>query len=106
MDLTINIHQDLSIGQFFGFLVSLKEVYRLESILKLNTFLSKNIEVTSNIASITDEESSIPQDFLETVNQENFEHITISQDAVIMITFFSGYISRSLLNSLECEECK
>ena len=64
------------------FLVSLKEVYRSESILKLKTFLSKNIELTSNIASNTDEESAILQDFLETVNQENFDHITISQDAV------------------------
>ena len=88
------------------FLVSLKEVYRSESILKLKTFLSDNIELTSNIASITDEESSILQDFLETVNQENLEHITISQDAVDVITFVSGYISRSLLNSLDCEECQ
>ena len=69
-------------------------------------FLSNNIELTSNTASITDEESSILQDFLETVNQENFDHITISQDAVDVITFVSGYISRSLLNSLDCEECK
>ena len=90
------------------FLVSLKEVYRSESILKLKTSLSKNIELTSNIASITDEESAILQDFLETVNQENFDHITISQDAVDVITFVSGYISRSLLKSLalDCEECK
>ena len=85
------------------FLVSLKEVYRPESILKLKTFLSNNIELTSNISSITDEESSILQDFLETVNQENFDHITISQDAVDVIKFVSGYISRSLLNSLDCE---
>ena len=88
------------------FLVSLKEVYRSESILKLKKFLSNNIELTSNIASITDEGSSILQDFLETVNQENFDHITISQDAVDVITFVSGYISRSLLNSLDFEVCK
>ena len=75
------------------FLVSLKEVYRSESILELKTFLSNNIELTSNIASITDQESSILQDFLETVNQENFDHITISQDAVDVITFVSGYIA-------------
>ena len=41
------------------FLVSLRQVYCLESILKLKTFLSNNIELTSNIASITDGESSI-----------------------------------------------
>ena len=68
--------------------------------------MSNNIELTSNIASITDEESSILQDFLETVNQENFDHITISQDSVDVITLVSGYIPRSLLNSLDCEECK
>ena len=88
------------------FLVSPKEVYHSESILKLKTFLSNNIELTSNIASIPDEESSILQDFLVTVNQENFDHITISQDAVDVITFVLGYISRSLINSLDCEECK
>ena len=32
--------------------------------------------------------------------------MTISQDAVDVITFVSGYILRSLLNSLDCEECK
>ena len=74
--------------------------------MELKTFLSNNIELTSNITSITDEESSFLQDFLETVNQEHFDHITISQDAVDVITFVSGYISRSLLNSLDCEECK
>ena len=44
--------------------------------------------------------------FFININQENFNHITISQDAVDVITFVSGYISRSLLNSLDCEECK
>ena len=88
------------------FLVSLKEIYRSESILKLKTCISNNIELTSNIASITNEESSILLDFLETVNQENFDHIAISQDAVGVIAVVSGYISRSLLNSLDCEECK
>ena len=88
------------------FLVSLKEVYRLESILKLKTFLSKNIELTSIISSITDEELAILQDFVETINQENFDHITISQDTVDVLTFVSGYISRSLLESIDCEECK
>ena len=45
------------------YLLSLKEVNRSESILTLKTFLSHKIELTSNIASITDEESSILQDF-------------------------------------------
>ena len=52
------------------------EVYRSEYILKLKTFQSNNIELTSNIASITNEETSILQDFLEIVNQENFDHIS------------------------------
>ena len=33
-------------------------------------------------------------------------HITISHDAIEAITFLSGYISRSLLKSTDCEESK
>ena len=66
-----SLYWQMSGGQI---LLSLKEVYRSESILKLKTFLSKNY--------LKDEESAILQDFVETINQENFDHITISQDTV------------------------
>ena len=38
------------------FLVSLKEIYRSESIVKLKTFLEMNIELTTITSPITDEE--------------------------------------------------
>ena len=86
------------------FVAGHKEVYRSESILKLKHFYLR-IELTSNISSITEEESDILQ-YFETINQENFGYITISQDTVDVLTFVSGYKSRSLLKSIDCEESK
>ena len=88
------------------FLVSLNEIYRSESIIKLKTFLEKNIELTTITSPITDEESIELHDFVQEISREDFNHITISQDAIEVITFLSGYISRSLLKSTDCEECK
>ena len=62
--------------------------YHSESIVKLKTLLSKNMEPISNISSITDDESTILQDFLKAINEENFGHITISQDAAVVVTSF------------------
>ena len=88
------------------FLVSLKEIYRSESIVKLKTFLEMNIELTTITSPITDEESIALHDFVQEIIGEDFNHITISQDAIEVITFLSGYISRSLLKNIDCEECK
>ena len=88
------------------FLVSLNEIYRSETIIKLKTYLEKNIELTTITSPITDEESIELQDFVQEITGEDLNHITISQDAIEVITFLSGYISRSLLKSTDCEECK
>ena len=88
------------------FLVSLKEIYRSESIVKLKTFLEMNIELTTITSPITDEESIALHDFVQEITGEDFSHITISQDAIEVITFLSGYISRSLLKNIDSEECK
>ena len=88
------------------FLVSLNEVYRSESILKLKTFLSKNIELTTITSSLTDEQSTTIQDIIHSITQEDFDHLILSEDAVEVITFVSGYISRSLLKNIDCEACK
>ena len=96
-----------NIGRCRGrFLVSLKEVYRSESILKLKTLLINNIELTPIISSITDEESFILEDFVRSLTLENFDHISISQEAIDVISFISGYISHSLLKSIDCEACR
>ena len=87
-------------------LVSLNEIHRSETIIKLKTYLEKNIELTTITSAITDEESIELQDFVQEITGEDFNHITISQDAIEVITFLSGYISRSLLKSTDCEECK
>ena len=74
------------------FLVSLKEVYRSESILKIKTFLSKNIELTTITSSCADEESISVEEFALSITQDDFDHIVTSEDAVEVITFVSGYI--------------
>ena len=55
---------------------------------------------------VTDEESSTLHSFIQEIVNEDLSHITISQDAVEVITFLSGYISRALLKNIDCEECK
>ena len=84
----------------------MKEVFRSESILKFKTLLTKNIELTPILSTITEEESIILEDFKQSLIHENFDHISISQDATDVITFISGYISRSLLKSIDCEVCR
>ena len=93
---------------FFNELVNLglNEIYRSETIIKLKIYLEKNIELTIITSSITYEESIELQDFVQEITSEELNHITISQDAIEVITFLSGYISRSLLKSTDCEECK
>ena len=56
------------------FLVSLNEVYCSESILKLKTFLSKNIELTIITSSLTDEQSTTIQDLVHSITQGDFDH--------------------------------
>ena len=88
------------------FLVSLNEIYRSETNIKLKTYLEKNIELTTITSPITDEESIELQDFVQEITGKDLNHITISQDAIEVIRFLSGYISHSLLKSTDCEECK
>ena len=73
------------------FLVSLKEVYSCESIIKVETFLTNNIElatITSYL--LTDEQSIAVQHFVQSIIQEDLDHIFISQDAIEVITFVSS----------------
>ena len=86
--------------------MSLKGIYRTESIVKLKTFLNKNVELTTITCPVTDEESATLHSFIQEIINEDLSHITICQDAVEVITFLSGYISRSLLKNIDCEECK
>ena len=83
------------------FLVCLKEINRSESIVKLKTFLNKNVELTTITCPVTDEESATLHSFIQEIINEDLRHITICQHAVEVITFLSGYISRSLLNSIQ-----
>ena len=87
--------------------MSLKEIYRSELIVKLKTFLKNNIELTTITSPEPDQDSVILHSFIhENNNEDTIHHITISQNAVEVITFLSGYISHSLLKSIDCEECK
>ena len=72
------------------FLVSLKEIYRSESIVKLKTFLNKNVELTTITHPVTDEESVTLHSFIQEIINEYLSHITICQYAVEVITFFQG----------------
>ena len=53
------------------FLVSLKDVYRSESIIKLKTILRNNIELTSISVSSSDEQTAIIEHFLTEISDEN-----------------------------------
>ena len=86
--------------------MSLKEIYRSESIVKLKTFLNKNVELTTITHPVTDEESVTLHSIIQEIINEDLSHITICQDAVEVITFLSGYISRSLLKTIDREDCK
>ena len=88
------------------FLVSLKEIYRSESIVMLKTFLNKDVELNTITCPVTDDKSATLNSFIQVIINEDLSHITICQDAVEVITFLSGYISRSLLKNIDCEECK
>ena len=46
------------------------------------------------------------ENFVQSIVQEDLDDISISQDAIEVITFISGYISRSLLKKIDCEDCK
>ena len=86
------------------FLVSLKEVYRSESIIKVKTLLANNIELTTITSSLlTDEQSIAVENFVQSIVQEDLDDISISQDAIEVITFISGYI-KSDSNSSQQQE--
>ena len=63
------------------FLVSLKEIYRSESIVKLKTFLNKNVELTTITHPVTDEESVTLHSFIQEIINEDLSYITICQDS-------------------------
>ena len=84
------------------FLDSLKELYLSESIIKVKTHLANKIELTTISSSLlTDEQSIAVEDFVQSIVQEDLYNISISQDAIEVITFISGYICRSLLKKIE-----
>ena len=79
------------------FLVSLKDVYRSESIIKEKTLLANNIELTIISSSLlTDEQSIAVEDFVQSIVQEDLDDISISQGAIEVITFISGLVLRTV----------
>ena len=67
------------------FLVSLKKIYRSKSILKIKTYLSKNIELTTITSSCSDEESISVEEFALSITLDDFDYIVISEVAVEVI---------------------
>ena len=83
------------------FIVSLREVYKSESIIKLKSLFKYELEVP--IGSFW-EESTI-QDFLNEIHTLNFEFVSLSDDTNEVIVFLAGYISRFLKKKLKCSDC-
>ena len=83
----ILLKEDFHYRQMSGgrFLVSLKDVYRSESIIKLKTILRNNIELTSISVSSSDEQTAIIEHFITEIGDENFDYLTISQDTIDVI---------------------
>ena len=69
------------------FIVSLREIYRSESIVKLKTILYNTVELTAITHSVTGKESITQQAFIQEIIIEDLHHITICQEAVEVITF-------------------
>ena len=93
-------YRQLSRGRF---LVSLQEVLRSESIIKLKSLLKRNIDISSlcspNIP------TSLIKDYAQDLLLNDCDHLRLTEDSQQVIVYISGYISLSLAERLKCPDC-
>ena len=89
-------YRQLSGGRF---LVSLQEVLRSESIIKLKSLLKRNIDISSlcspNIP------TSLIKDYAQDLLLNDCDHLRLTEDSQQVIVYISGYISLSLAQRLK-----
>ena len=85
------------------FLVSLQEVIRSESIIKLKSLLKRNID-TSSLSTPTQSTSSI-NDFARNMLINDCDHLQLTEDSQQVVVYIAGYISLSLSEHIQCPDC-
>ena len=85
------------------FLVSLQEVIRSESIIKLKSLLKRNIDI-STLSTPTQSISSI-NDFARNMLINDCDHLQLTEDSQQIVVYLAGYISLSLSEHIQCPIC-
>ena len=85
------------------FLVSLQEVIKSESIIKLKSLLKRNIQITS--LSTPAPSITTMNDFARKMLSNDSDHLQLTQDSYQVTIYISGYISLSLSKRTQCPTC-
>ena len=93
-------YRQLSGGRF---LVSLQEVIRSESIIKLKSLLKRNIDISS-LSTPTQSISSI-NDFARNMLINDCDHLQLTEASQQVVVYIAGYISLSLSEHIQCPVC-
>ena len=87
------------------FLVSLKEVLRSESIIKIKSMLERDFELSALEDSSHDCVEEPIDVFIDEIKTENLSNLTLSIDTEKVVVYIAGYISYCLLKRNQCECC-
>ena len=87
------------------FLVSLNEVMRSESIIKIKCMLERDFELSA-LEDLSHDYVEEPVDvFIEETKNEDLSNLTLSSDSEEVVVYIAGYISHCLLKRTQCECC-
>ena len=84
-------------------MVSLQEVIRSESIIKLKSLLKRNIDISS-LSTPTQTISSI-NDFARNMLINDCDHLQLTEDSQQVVVYISVYIYLSLSENIQCPAC-
>ena len=87
------------------FLVSLNEVMRSESIIKIKCMLERDFELSA-LEDLSHDYVEEPVDvFIEEIKNEDLSNLTLSTDSEEVVVYITGNISHCLLKRTQCEYC-
>ena len=87
------------------FLVSLNEVLRSESIIKIKSMLERDFELSA-LEDLSHDCVEEPVDFfIDEIKTEDLSNLTLSIDTEEVVVYIAGYISHCLLKRTQCECC-
>ena len=88
------------------FLISLKEVLKLESIIQVKTILKNSLEPVDYLPNVPFESSELIEQLVtEIVQNEELENLTLSNDCKEVMVYILGYITHTLLLNVMCKDC-